>query len=145
MPNRYAYAPDLHLVVERFEGALRIDDIIAMKTAQAEDGITAPHLRALVHASDTTFEIEPRETERLADFFHESVTQARGARFAFLIDEARATALTLLWEHRVEDMASVEIYTSIHEALVGLGISFSDLTDEQHALLGPRTADSKDV
>lgn len=122
MPCKYVITMDGKIVVERWEGTVTLDELIAHKQQQALNPSIKEGAAVLSDCTRATFQISPDAIGKLSAIDNDPNTKKKITRYAFLVNNDTYDRAQQFSNQVNRDGKSVIIFNSLDVACKWLGI-----------------------
>ena len=122
MPCKYVIKMDGKVVVERWEGTVTLDELMAHKQQQVFDPSIKEGASVLSDCTGATFQISPDAIGKLSAIDNDPDARKKIARYAFLVNRDTYDRAQQFSNQVNRDGKSVIIFNSLNVACTWLGI-----------------------
>jgi hypothetical protein len=120
MPIRFRYDRDRDLLLQVAEGTVGLSDVEEARATRTEAGVPTPTAFCLIDFRGIQLDVTPQDLRRLEKEGMHIEPPAR--RTAILADEARVTAMSLMWKGMQSPTRAVEVFSTRDAAYRWLGV-----------------------
>ncbi|HKK73371.1 MAG TPA: hypothetical protein VKA86_19375 [Candidatus Krumholzibacteria bacterium] len=124
MPIRFRYDTERDVLLQVAEGSIALSDVDDLRAARHEAGVPSTIGHCLIDFRGIELEVAPRDLRALGEDGPPIQPPAR--RTAVLADEARVTAMTLMWKGMQSPDHAVEVFSTLGAAYRWLGVEPRD-------------------
>lgn len=123
MPFRYRYLPERHLLLEALYSDVTLEQLIALKTLERDEGIGGLGLRALVDMRQARSRLVSGQVRIFGEWMRTHLPDQLDTRSALLTSTPVETGLSLLYASDMKRDKTVEVFTTLGAALRWLDLT----------------------
>jgi hypothetical protein len=137
-PCRYHWIELSRLLVERFEGRVRMDDIISLKLREIAAGLTEGGIRGITDMRFAQFDFGATEIRRFVDWVAENPSHMIDSRWGLIVDDPKETGLTMLYQQLIPISKESQVFSTLDATIDWLGLEGDEAQTVRTALHGDK-------